>query len=135
MNKLLRISLGLLLAVLFVGQSSSAFADESEDVPVHYDSMVAPEAITPKQIQSILIESLVRRTWEIKSKSDTKVVAFIKRRGMDTEVTFVIDGNSIEILAWGYRTDRNGIRKNPEIPVRWLANLRKDINTRFYIAR
>lgn len=130
MNKLLRFSLGLLFATLLIASTTQVARAEGE-VSTPFESFMAPDTVKSENIQKAICQALIGRGWEVKERSATKVVGFIKK-GIESEVLFEIDGSKISMSCWGYRLNRDGGRKAPEVPVRWLRWLKADINKALY---
>lgn len=117
---ILAILLGLTLP------ATVARAQEAE----HFETIALADNHDAKAIREVIALSLVKRGWSVKEQDDSHVVGYIKHHSNEAEVTFTFDSKKIEVGCWGYDINSAGVRKKPELPVRWLRNLSKDIRVR-----
>lgn len=117
-----------MLCALFTATPSLRAA---EDLGTSVGLIAVPNGVPPDSVQQIVAYSLTRREWTVTEKSDTKVVGQLKHRGKEAIVTFVFEGkDQIAVYCAGWKIDRDGKRLKPELPERWIANIKKDVTTR-----
>lgn len=128
-RQLLRVAYVATLCALFTAAAPTARA--ADDLGTSVGLIVVPEGVPADSVRQIVVYSLTRREWTVTEKSDTKVVGQLKHRGKEAIVTFVPDGKGqIAVYCAGWKIDRNGNRLKPEMPERWIANIKKDVTTR-----
>lgn len=131
MNTALRLIRPAVLAVvfslLFSLVASTAIADESE-LGEAVGTVAVPSGLSADEVKDAIVSALAGRQWGIKSKSDGRVVGYLKHRSNEATVTLVYDTSSIELYCVGWAINkRTGERKKPEQPRGWLKNIQADV--------
>lgn len=103
-------------------------ADEPAGVSV--GSLPIPADLNEEDVRDVVAYSLAARTWTVKEKKGNRVVGHLVHRGYDATITFVIEGENLQIYCDGYAVDKHGNRKKPKLPEGWIENLKKDIPKR-----
>ena len=114
------------LAALFLGATPMLAQDEDEYGPL-FDSIPIPDGLNKEDLRTAIAPALIARGWTVKEQSDRRVIGYLKHRGNEATVTFILDGEQIQIFCVGWALNRQGQRAKPETPRGWLGNLRKDI--------
>lgn len=115
------------VAIAFIANAARA----DEDIGELYGTIPVVSGLTAKDVQNAIILSLGDRGWNIQSRSDERVVGYLKHRANEATVTLDYNENEIVIHCVGYEINKKtGERKRPEQPKGWLGFLRKSINQR-----
>ncbi|MFT3830638.1 MAG: hypothetical protein QM691_13125 [Opitutaceae bacterium] len=101
------------------------FAPALHAAEEYVGTSVATIAVSPKlnetDVESAITQSLTARKWIVRDKSDGQIVAHYERGKNVATLTIRYDAAKIEIFAVGQA--RGG-----GLPMRWIENLRKDID-------
>jgi hypothetical protein len=95
-------------------------ADPKEAVPVEA-TIPAPAKLSSKDVERAILQALSGRKWVVQEKTDGKIVAHYERGKSSATVTIRYETTKVDISAVG-QSRRGGV------PVRWIENLKKDIN-------
>lgn len=106
---------------------------EDEDIGELFDTVLVPAGMTKEEIRDTLADTFLRREWTVQQKTDRRVIGYIKHGGNEAITTMIFGGESVKIYCKGWEIDRRGERRRPEVPKRWLAYLRKDLDKRFAV--
>jgi hypothetical protein len=114
-------------AVAFFVHAKAVGADEA-DLGQPAGSVAVPEGLSAQQVQNAIIASLAGRQWTIQSKTDERVVGYLKHRSNEATLTMVYDTTKIELYCVGWAINKKtGERKKPEQPEGWLKFIRGDL--------
>lgn len=124
------LSPGRFLAVLLLFAASLIHLRAEPAMGEFVGTLNVPTGISPAETRDIVIQSLAAREWTVKEKSGNRVVGYLKHRGNEATVTFLLEGSEIKYYCEGWAINKKGERKKPEQPKGWLGFLQKDINKR-----
>jgi len=111
-----------------IGLPSASAADNPGQL---YATVVTQPGLTASQVKDVVVRSLVARRWSVQSQADDKVVGYLKHRSNEATLTLVYDAQKVEIYCSGWKIDKStGTRISPELPERWLKNMRNDLTRR-----
>ncbi len=114
-------------ATAFFAQSKAVAADEA-DLGQPAGSVAVPEGLSAKEVQGAIIASLIGRQWTVQSKTDERVIGYLKHRSNEATLTLVYDATKIELYCVGWAINKKtGERQKPEQPEGWLKFIRGDI--------
>lgn len=115
-----------LVLSLFTATGRAAAAED--DVGQSAGYVVVPTGITTTEVQDAIVMALGGRGWGIKSNNDDRVVAYLKHRGNEAQLTLVYSTSKIDIFCLGWEINKHtGARGKPEIPRGWIKNIQSDI--------
>jgi hypothetical protein len=115
-------ALGFLAAL---GSAPVARADD-ENIGANVASIPVSSKLTAVDVESAITQSLIARKWIVRDKSAGQIVAHYERGKNVATLTIRYDDSKIDIFAVG--DSRGG-----GLPMRWIENLRKDIDV--YLGR
>lgn len=119
------------IATLFTFCLTASAVRAADELGTSVGLIAVPEGVPADSARQIVAYSLTKREWVVTDKSDTKVVGQLRHRGKEAIVTFIFDGQGqIEVYCAGWKINRDGKRLKPELPERWIANIKKDVTTR-----
>ena len=122
---LMRHALAALIFTLFVAVGGAA---ESSDLGQHAGNVPVPAGLTRAQVQTAGEQALLGRQWEVKSKSDDRVVGYLKHRGTEATLTLVLTDGQVDIYCVGWQVNKKtGAREKPEQPTGWIKYIKGDL--------
>ncbi len=107
-------------------------ANENEELGEHFADIAVPAGLTKEEIQNAIVQALTSREWEIKQKTDRRVVGYLNHRGNEATVTMLLGADQVEIYCEGWAVNkRTGERIKPEQPRGWLKFLQRSLTKAF----
>ncbi len=119
-QSLLRV-LAVVAFCVTLGLSSAARAAD-QDLGTNVASITVSSKLAKADVESAIQQSLIARKWVVRDKSSGQIVAHYERGKNVATLTIRYDDAKIEIYAVGQ--SRGG-----GLPMRWIENLKKDIDT------
>jgi hypothetical protein len=119
-----------LLAAFFCLLTSFARADAATDdsLGTLFATVSVPPNVSAAAVQEAIITTLSGRKWGVRSKTDDRVVGYLKHRSNEAKVTLVYSPAQVEIHCVGWKINKKtGERKKPEQPKGWLENIQSDL--------
>ena len=111
---------------LFAVTVRAAAADD--DIGQSAGYVVVPSGTSATEVQDAIVMALGGRGWGVKSNAGDRVVAYLKHRSNEAQLTLVYSTSKIDIFCLGWEINKNtGARGKPEIPKGWIKNLQSDI--------
>ncbi len=130
MKNLSKNLLRLLCALAFcasLGLAPAARARADDDnIGTNVATIPVSSKLTKTDVEMAIQQSLTARKWAVRDKSDGEIVAHYERGSNVATLTIRYDASKIDIYAVGQA--RGG-----GLPMRWIENLRKDIDV--YLGR
>ena len=128
MKKLTKTLACALCALGFLAALGSAPVAKAADdnIGANVASISVSSKLTAVDVESAITQSLIARKWVVRDKSDGQIVAHYQRGKNVATLTIRYDDTKIDIYAVG--DSRGG-----GLPMRWIENLRKDIDV--YLGR
>ena len=128
MKKLTKTLACALCALGFLAALGSAPVAKAADdnIGSNVASISVSSKLTAVDVESAITQSLIARKWVVRDKSDGQIVAHYQRGKNVATLTIRYDDTKIDIYAVG--DSRGG-----GLPMRWIENLRKDIDV--YLGR
>ena len=128
MKKLTKTLACALCALGFLAALGSAPVAKAADdnIGSNVASISVSSKLTAVDVESAITQSLIARKWVVRDKSDGQIVAHYQRGKNVATLTIRYDDSKIDIFAVG--DSRGG-----GLPMRWIENLRKDIDV--YLGR
>jgi len=93
-----------------------------------------PGGMPNSEVKSVVVESFIRRRWDILDDGDQMEKAQLIHRGYDATLTATWNDSTIQITSDSYRINKAGEPTERAEPEGWIANLEKDINVRLETA-
>lgn len=91
-------------------------------------SLPVPAGISRATVQDAIVRALLGRQWEVQSKSDERVVGYLKHRSNEATLTFIYSEAKVDLFCVGYQINKKtGVREKPEQPKGWLNFIRTDL--------
>jgi len=119
-----------LFAAFFCLLTIFARADAATDgsLGTLFATVTVPPNVSAQSVQSEIITTLSGRKWAVRSKTDDRVVGYLKHRSHEAKVTLVYSTTAVEIHCVGWKINKKtGERKKPEQPEGWLENIQADL--------
>ena len=117
-----------LAAMLFTWAVAMVGAAESSDLGQAAGSVAIPSGLSRSQVQTAAEQALIGRQWEVKSKSDERVVGYLKHRSNEATLTLVLTDKQVEIFCVGWQVSKStGVREKPEQPTGWIKYIKGDL--------
>ncbi len=116
--------LRVLVALAFcaaLGLSTAARAAD-DNIGTNVVSIPVSSKLTNADVESAIQQSLIARKWVVRDKTSGQIVAHYERGNNVATLTIRYDDAKIDIYAVGQA--RGG-----GLPMRWIENLKKDIDT------
>lgn len=116
--------LRVLVALAFcaaLGLSTAARAAD-DNIGTNVVSIPVSSKLTKADVESAIQQSLIARKWVVRDKTSGQIVAHYERGNNVATLTIRYDDAKIDIYAVGQA--RGG-----GLPMRWIENLKKDIDT------
>ncbi|MBM3854706.1 MAG: hypothetical protein FJ399_16395 [Verrucomicrobia bacterium] len=105
-----------------------AQAAESSDLGQSAGVITVPTGLSKAQIRDAIVAAFAGRQWGVTSKTDDRVVGYLKHRSNEATVTMIFDEQRVEMYCVGWQVHKTtGAREKPEQPKGWLNNLRADL--------
>ena len=125
----LAIALALSLIALSPAHSAPApAAAPASELGQPAGSIAIPTGVSASAVKTAIVTALAGRQWTVVSQSDERVVGHLKHRSNEATVTFIIGSSAVEMHCVGWQIDKKtGVHEKPELPDRWLKNLKNDI--------
>jgi hypothetical protein len=118
----------VLAAMIFTLVVAVGSAAETSELGQHAGNVPVPAGLTRAQLQIAAEQALLGRQWEVKSKSDDRVVGFLKHRGIEATLTLVLTDGQVEIYCVGWQVNKkSGAREKPEQPTGWIKYIKGDL--------
>lgn len=107
----------------------------SEDIGYYYGTVMVPEGLSGKEVQTAILRTLIEREWGVQKKSPGEVVGYLKHRSNEATVTLTYDDMKVDIHCVGWAINkRTGERRRPEQPMGWLKNIQTDLTKNLNLA-
>jgi hypothetical protein len=122
---------GLLAAVFclltaFVRADTDAATDDS--LGTLFATVPVPTGVSAEAVQGAIVTTLTGRQWAVRSKSDDRVVGYLRHRSHEAKVSLVYSTAKVEIHCVGWKIDKKTYaRLKPELPKGWLENIQSDL--------
>ena len=117
-----------LAAMLFTWAVAMVGAAESSDLGQAAGSVAIPSGLSRAQVQTAAEQALIGRQWDVKSKSDERVVGYLKHRSNEATLTLVLTDKQVEIFCVGWQVNKTtGVREKPEQPTGWIKYIKGDL--------
>ena len=128
MKKLTKTFTGALCALGFIAALGFAPAANAagDRIGANVASISVSSKLTAADVESAITQSLIARKWIVRDKSEGQIVAHYERGKNVCTLTIRYSTKKIDIYAVG--DSRGG-----GLPMRWIENLRKDIDV--YLGR
>jgi hypothetical protein len=103
-------------------------AAESSELGQSAGTITVPAGLSKAQIRDAIVAAFAGRQWGVTSKTDDRVVGYLKHRTNEATVTMIFDEQRVEMYCVGWQVHKTtGAREKPEQPKGWLNNLRADL--------
>jgi hypothetical protein len=120
----------LLAAVfsLFLSLIPSVGVAADGELGLSAGTVSVPSGLTLSDVKDVIVGTLIGREWGVQSKTDDRVVGYLKHRSNEATITLIYDTNAINLYCVGWAINKkSGERRKPEQPEGWLKNLRTDL--------
>lgn len=108
-----------------------AAAEDASQLGEPAGEVAVPPGISKGDVQNAIVATLLGRQWGVTSKSDGRVVGYLKHRTHEATVTLIYTTTQVEVYCVGWLIDKStGARLHPEQPRGWLKNIRSDLTKR-----
>lgn len=120
------------LAVSLLGVSTipafaqDQFAPEGENLGASVGAIPVPAGLSKDDVRNAVAAAFVARGWTVQGQTDQSVVGHIKRHRYEAILTVVISPQQLDLFCLGYIVNRAGERIRPEVPIRWVNNIKQD---------
>ena len=100
----------------------------ADDLGQSVGSVTVPDTLKKEDVQEAIVASLTGRAWEVKEKTDERVVGYLKHRSNEATLTLVYTDKKVDLFCVGWSINsKTGERKKPELPNGWIGNIKSDL--------
>lgn len=136
MTRLLPSSFLFALALLAHVAASAALPTNADapELGIAVGTIPVPADLDADEVRDVVVLSVATRGWTVQTKTDERVVGYLKHRGNEATITYLLGPDLIRVHCVGYAINKSGERRKPELPQSWINNLQRDITKRLNVA-